>query len=206
MSASLPRSSPPSPAESLSSISPTAVIPELWLRPARSHPPPWPWWRGFTPCARNFNLCIRLNASSALPGRSVRPVCWSGVVRRGWNASGLSGSRWRTVIFRRFPFPTPAIPSLRPAKRSRAPHSFCRGAFSRSPEIKSCWGCPQQLSSCQKNVSTVSVSMVRSKGSVPALCPAPGSAKPITVWQHPLARTAFWTRGCFDRVHFTGPV
>ena len=122
MSASLPRSSPPSPAESLSSISPTAVIPELWLRPARSHPPPWPWWRGFTPCARNFNLCIRLNASSALPGRSVRPVCWSGVVRRGWNASGLFGSRWRTVIFRRFPFPTPAIPSLRPAKRSRAPH------------------------------------------------------------------------------------
>lgn len=42
-------------------------------------PPPWLWWRGFTPCARNFNLCIRSNASSALPGRSGRPVCWSGV-------------------------------------------------------------------------------------------------------------------------------
>ena len=116
MSAFLPRSSPLSPAESPSSISPTAVIPELWKRPAPSPPPLWLWWKEFTPCARSSSPCTRSSASSLPPGQFVRPACWTGAARTGWSASGLSGSHWRISIFRCFLFPAPVMCTWRPAQ------------------------------------------------------------------------------------------
>ena len=104
------------PAESPSSISPTAVIPELWKRPAPSPPPLWLWWKEFTPCARSSSPCTRSSASSLPPGQFVRPACWTGAARTGWSASGLSGSHWRISIFRCFLFPAPVMCTWRPAQ------------------------------------------------------------------------------------------
>lgn len=79
-------------------------------------PPPWLWWKEFTPCAQNFSPCIRSSAFSPPPGRCGKPACWTGAARTGWSASGLSGSHWRISIFGRFLFPAPVMCTWRPAQ------------------------------------------------------------------------------------------
>ena len=92
---------PLSPAESPSSISPTAVIPELWKQPAPS-PRPLAVVEGSLRPAPRISAPYQVKCFLTAPGRCGKPACWTGAARTGWSASGLLWIPLEDQYFRAF--------------------------------------------------------------------------------------------------------